>query len=436
MEPESPLNVRPPWLTLRVAARGAEAGQLVRLARAPNWWVRGRTLERWTWESFTDVEGFLTWRKDLGQAAALCRWDRFPEFWSWPRFRDLLEVLVLLVVNDELPRVVRPDLVLLLGSGEEALGLSRGLTERLARILPRGAEAAPAASRHPWSAWFGTLLTRWLSETQGLPLGDRNLPWKDRVAELDPVLADLLRRCQIPERVPPLGEWRQVFLSHPEAPPRRTLSPEERAVVDRRVRRFRRFAPFREGLERGWALIRRHRLALGLGGLLLALLLVPEFCTLRRTGVEQGTEWVTDEEAIFGYYEAFNALEASRLRNLSQSPEARQDIWEVGQLYVFRETRRATLGDSGLISLNEWRRQGEPPVGEGLTVYGVDVALVQRLDQDLFEVLYHRARWDREKLQGRPVVDRVVDRIRLDRQGGQVRIVFLSREARPYDLRP
>ncbi len=432
MAPESGLHWAPPCLRLHLKVRGAEAAKLVRLARLPNWLIRNGELERWTWDFHNEEEGFLVWHKNLDSAFWEFRpWSEFLEVWDWSGLNNILEILIVLAVNKELPNQVRPTLIF--GDLEKrALGLNRLFLDRLHQVLPEQSMdyGTPPGSHRPWSAWLGSRVIAFLGRTTTSPIQDIELGWEERTFGLRQDFAALVIDSQVPGKEPELGQWRKLFLENPEGPPLRNVNSREIELHQKSRDRQRRLAPLKNKIQEVRRFIRSNFQALGLIALVAGVLILPELCVIGR-GSTSNSVPMSDEDAIFGYYEAINGLRASDLRLLSQSPESRQDAWEVGQLYVFRETRKATLGDEGLISLTDWRRQGEPLLGEGLTVYGIDLVLVQRLEAGIFEVTYHRARWDRDKIQAKPVLENVVDRIRLDRQGGSTRLVFLKREVRP-----
>lgn len=420
-----------PNLFLRLRVKGSEAARLVRLARLPNWLVHDGKLERWSWDSHREEEGMLVWCKNFDALDAdWQKWNASPHPLEWKHLKSLLEILIVLAVNDQLSSAVRPSLMLWNGE-DRALGLNRVFLEKLNQILPLDETdfSPPSESLKPWSAWFGGQIVNFLARTTTVPVLDQDFGWELRTLELREDLARLVTDSQTPGKEPELGRWRQLMIEAPDGPPLRQPSTEDIELRESMRRRAKAIAPLKRRVQHIRDFVRNNARLLAVAALVAGVLILPEFCVLGRNSSLAVTQ-LSDEDALFGYYEAINGLRASDIRLLSQSPEARQDAWEAGQLYVFRETRRATLGDAGLISLTDWRKQGEPPLGEGLTVYGVDLVLVQRLEPEVFEVTYHRARWDRDKVEGRPVLENVVDRIRLDRQSEATRLVFLKREVR------
>jgi len=417
-------------LNLISGVRGAEASALVKSAKASHWMIEKMQATRWHWESMEEVEGELIWKKNFLDCAGNPRslHDCF-QWTSWSELGAILEILVILKVNDELPPMARPELIFT--DLQRYYGFSKTLVSQLCRLLPESSTTASnlmLTSKNPWSTWFGHMVLQFLAKNKSPSLLDQQLSWELQSFDLNKRLSGLLLNSQTPSHEPSLGDWRSFFSDYPHEPPLNNHTIEQKRDYELAVKKQHFMFPLKKKIHDGRSFLRQNARVLTLVGLVIAFFLIPEFCVLQSQRIEEAKTLKTDEEVIFGYYEAINELRASHLRELSQSPEAKNDTWEVGQLYVFQQTRRSTLGDAGLITLTEWRKQGEPLLGEGLTVYGVDIILVQRFDLDLFEITYDKARWDLDKVENKPVVEKFVDRVRLERHNNEVRLVFIKRE--------
>lgn len=407
---------------LRHRLRGREAATLARLVRRGALYFDGQTLQRRRWEERGEVEGWMVLEVDLPGG----EWKAWDASWrpSWAELGQVVEVIVALAVQGELPPHACPALVLF--DGRRALCPNAPMAEHLGRFL---VEDGRSSGDRSWKRWFARLVLEALSREVDPAVAEEGLAWELRLSRVDQDLAHLVRRGLSESGSGEWGEWRRLFLEHPQQPPVKPLSPKEIETLRARRDLGRTWVAWQSGVREFLHQHRRILLPMAIGAAFLAFLWLPGLCS---PSPRSAIPWESDEDVVFSYYEALNRLHEASIRRLSRSAQARQDGEGVAHLFVFRAVRESTLGDSGLIPLDEWRRQGEPRLPQGLTVHGVDLVLVQRLEEGLFEITYHRARWDLDPVDGRPVIEKVVDLVRVDRTAEGPPLEFLKREVRPW----
>ncbi len=407
------------------------ASLILRFSKRPNWFWNGKTLTTWKWDRFFEEEGCLVLEShSLSLSAAFFSLSDLEGDLSWGLFRSLPSVLLELLVKDQLPKRPIPTLLFTDRLGNW-LGFDPDFSFELGKLLPERASSKwnPNHEKRIWPAWTAALVWDTLSGGQwkkefwhgGRMTTELALPG------LKQKLSEFLDLSLSNNPTTDLGQWERLTEELGDDLWDDLTLLRKKEIEDRRQDFLQKMRVKQFGRE----FFQRHKKPIFILLAVLAAITVislPDLLAYRRANQEELV--LSDPDYILQYYDAMNTLNASILREMTDSSLVRDDFYLAAQLHVFQNVREVTLGTKGLLRLTEWKSQGFPALPSGLSVYGVTELELTELGAFTWEVIYLRvAGRVTSETTSEPEMEIVKDLVRIEETNGRRRLNFLKRTA-------
>ncbi len=367
---------------------GRSLARLTAMRASPGWLVRGRQLLEWRFEGVTEESGSSFLYGPYCEGETLEASLAFDLAAALPRVRLLVEALVLLTERSVPLFPLQTDAVLFTPDGAvlflppEVLKEIRGLRtyamnrdsfeavnhpdlkgEPLASFSIAAILYRLAVGRFPFGGGTAEEIHEEIRKREVLP-PERAAPGV--TAGFSAQVMSGLRRG--PGPAVSLESWQESVDSWVREPPVRRVSAEEGQRIRREAEtrdqeaahRFRR----RVFWEKNWKRALIIAAAVAAVGILSA-------TVLKGILAPRLTHGYTPEQVVRAFYSGMNSLDHAIMAASVTGKAGSQEISEVTNLYVISRVTLGYEGRSGVVSAEEWDKNGRPPLDPRLTVYGV-----------------------------------------------------------------